>query len=67
MYFSDNWDEDREDNWDSFYTDKYECLKAGTAEHWKKFGRLEDAYTPRFQVSVDFELWLIADKSRFTG
>ena len=68
MYFSDNWDEDREDNWDSFYTDKYECLKAGTAEHWKKFAQLEVVYNARrCQAIGNFGCWLTAGESRASG
>ena len=45
MYFSDGWDDDR--GWDSFYTNKKEGLKPGTAQHQKIFAQLEDAYNAR--------------------
>ena len=47
MYFADDWNDDREDGWDTFYMDKKEGLKAGTAQHWMKFSIREDAYNAR--------------------
>ena len=47
MHFSDDWDNDRGFDWDSFYADEKEDLKPGTAEHWKTFSQIEDAYNAR--------------------
>ena len=46
MHFADNWD-DKRGEWESFYMDKKEGLKNGTAQHWKKHTQLEDAYNKR--------------------
>ena len=61
-----DWDDERRD-WDSFYIDKKEDPKTGTAQHRKKHAQLEDAYNARWQVIVDFGHWVTADKSRLAG
>ena len=46
MPFADDWD-DEKGKWDSFYIDKKDGPKDSTAQHWKKYAQLEDAYNTR--------------------
>ena len=47
MHFADDWDDER-DVWESFYMNKKEVPKDGTAQHWKKHAQLKDAYNARW-------------------
>jgi len=67
LHYTDDWDLEEDDQWETLYTDPKIEAHDATAEHRRKFSMVEDAYNRRWQTMVTLGKWLTADESRLAG